>query len=124
VSVVTVNGRRYTVPTTLTLGEACDVEAEVGANHDPKGPRMMAALVWIAMRRHDPTVTFEEVRELDITEIRAEADEEPEASEESEDDAGPPVEGGERSESETTPALSGALSSPTSSASGPGRSET
>ena len=62
-----VNGRRYPVPTNLTLGEMCDAEqffgVEFGENATA-GVRMAAAMVWIAVRRVDASVTVDDIRDL------------------------------------------------------------
>jgi hypothetical protein len=62
-----VNGKRYPIPTSYTLGEMIDAERYFGVefNEDNSGGiRMAAALLWIAMRREDPRVTVEQIREL------------------------------------------------------------
>jgi hypothetical protein len=62
-----VNGKEYAFPTDLTLGEMCDAETyfnvEFG-NNETSGMRMAAALLWIAIRRGDDSVTVDDIRAL------------------------------------------------------------
>ena len=63
----TVNGTEYELPTDLDLGEMCDAERFFGVefgNQATSGIRMAAALLWIAIKRVDATVTVEDVRAL------------------------------------------------------------
>lgn len=62
-----VNGHEYPMPTDLTLGEMCDAERFFGVafgSDEQAGMRMAAALLWIAIRRVDATVTVDDVRGL------------------------------------------------------------
>jgi hypothetical protein len=63
-----VNGRDYLVPTTFTVGEMCDAEryfgVEFGSDAAGSSMRMAAAMLWIAVRREDPTVTVDDIRNL------------------------------------------------------------
>jgi hypothetical protein len=63
-----VNGKTYPVPDDLTLGEMCDAErffgVEFGAAQDRSSVRLAAALLWIAVRRHDNSVTVDDIRAL------------------------------------------------------------
>lgn len=117
-----VDGREYEVPEMFTLGEARVLKRFTGltltglAQIDPSDPDMLAALVLIAMRRHDPAVTEAAVDglSLDGFELRP-ADEE--------DDAGPPAEAPgataadeSSGDSGTTPENSGLQPSPESMA--------
>jgi hypothetical protein len=64
-----VNGRIYPVPDDLTLGEMCDAERYFGVEfgeQQSSGMRMMAALLWIAIRREDPSVEVEDIRALPL----------------------------------------------------------
>lgn len=63
----TVNGQSYSLPDSLTMGEMCDAENYFGVDFGDQthsSIRMAAALMWIAIKRVDPTVTVEDVREL------------------------------------------------------------
>jgi hypothetical protein len=63
-----VNGKDYPVPTTFTVGEMCDAEryfgVEFGNEAVGSSMRMAAAMLWIAVRRDDPTVTVDDIRNL------------------------------------------------------------
>ena len=62
-----VDGREYEIPGDLTLGEMCDAEQFFGVEFGQaatSGMRMAAALLYIAIRRVDPSVTVEDVRNL------------------------------------------------------------
>lgn len=61
-----VNGKEYNLPTSLTVGEMCDAEGYFGVEFgtEKQGLRMASALMWIAVRRVDPTVTVEDIRAL------------------------------------------------------------
>lgn len=67
-----VDGEEYELPAIqeLGLGEMCDAEeffhVELGGDAKP-GMRMTAALLWVAMRRKDSTVTVEQVRNLPMS---------------------------------------------------------
>lgn len=62
-----VNGREYPIPEDINLGEMCDAEryfgVEFGENAST-GMRMAVALLWIAIKREDPSVSVDDVREL------------------------------------------------------------
>lgn len=65
---IRVNGIEYPFPPEdVTLGEMCDAEQFFGVDFNSgtqTGMRMTAALLWISIRRLDPTVTVDDVREL------------------------------------------------------------
>jgi hypothetical protein len=80
-----VNGKTYPLPEELTLGEMCDAEryfgVEFGAVEDRSSIRLAAALLWVAIRREDNSVTVDDIRALPpdvFTNVTA-------------DDAGPPA---------------------------------
>jgi hypothetical protein len=61
------NGKEYPVPDSFTIGEMCDAERYFGVEFGESatvGARMMAAMMWIAVRREDPTVTVNDIRDL------------------------------------------------------------
>jgi hypothetical protein len=65
----TVNGKNYNLPTDLTMGEMCDAEQHFGVEFgkpDQSNVRMAAAMMFIAIRREDPSVTPEDIRELPL----------------------------------------------------------
>ena len=62
-----VNGKEYPIPADLTLGEMCDAERYFGVEfgeNATSGVRMASALLWITIRRDDPTVTVDDIRNL------------------------------------------------------------
>lgn len=63
-----VNGKRYSLATNLTMGEMCDAEQFFGVSFgDPNAGmsiRMAAALMFISIRRQDPSVLVEDIRDL------------------------------------------------------------
>lgn len=62
-----VNGKDYPMPSDLTLGEMCDAEQFFGVEFGSQatsGVRMAAALLWIAIKREDESVTVADIREL------------------------------------------------------------
>jgi hypothetical protein len=65
----TINGKAYSLPTEFTLGEMCDAErffgVEIG-NPTSSGARLAAAVIWIAVKRDDPSVTPEDIRDLPL----------------------------------------------------------
>ena len=65
-----VNGKRYSLVTSLTMGEMCDAEQFFGVTFGDANAgtslRMAAALMFISIRREDPTVTVEDIRDLPI----------------------------------------------------------
>jgi hypothetical protein len=80
-----VNGQIYEFPESLTMGEMCDAELHFGVefgNNRTSGIRMIAAMLWIAVSRVDPTVTVEDIRALPPEVF--------ESFSNLEDDAGPP----------------------------------
>lgn len=96
-----VHGREYNLPTDLTMGEMCDAEKEFGVefgNTERSGVRMASAMMWIAIRRVDPSVTVDDIRSLPIDVFE---------SMEAGADAGPP----ELSSTSETPSISGDVSS-------------
>ena len=118
---VNVKGRRYEAPASLTLREAHEVKQisgldvlELQAALAKGNAAAMVATVFVAMRRSDPTVTVEQVWELDIGEIEFETGEQDEGA-----DAVPPARGvaaglalaATDSDSETTPVERGTQSS-------------
>lgn len=81
-----VHGKEYSLPTDLTMGEMCDAEREFGVEFgkvQSSGVRMAAAMIWLAIRRVDDSITVEDIRRLpiDVFESIVRAD-----------DAGPPDE--------------------------------
>lgn len=65
----TVNGKNYNLPTDLTMGEMCDAEQHFGVEFgkpDQSSVRMAAAMIYISIRREDPTVTPDDIRELPL----------------------------------------------------------
>ena len=86
-----VNGKTYPFPTDppLDIGEMCDAEIHFGVefgNNRTSGVRMVAALLFTAMRRVDSTSDPAEL----VAQIRALPPEVFESFEGMEDDAGPP----------------------------------
>lgn len=84
-SVVIVEGRRYHVPTSFTLGEARDMKQISGLDVlevEPAlrrgNPEATAAFIYICMRRVDPDVKLDDVWKFDLSriEFREEAAEE------------------------------------------------
>lgn len=62
-----VNGRVYQIPTDLSLGEMCDAEREFGVefgNQQTSSVRMLAALLWLAIRRVDDSVSADDIRDM------------------------------------------------------------
>ena len=67
-----VNGRDYPMPTSFTVGEMCDAEryfgVEFGGETGGTSMRMVAAMLWIAIRREhpneSPTELINQVRDL------------------------------------------------------------
>lgn len=63
-----VNGKRYSLASDLTMGEMCDAEQFFGVSFgDPDAKpsiRLAAALMFVSIRRQDPTVTVGDIREL------------------------------------------------------------
>lgn len=62
--VLTVDGKQYVCPNKddLTIEETILIEDATGQDLDSlKGVRTIAALLWIAMRREVPTVTWQDV---------------------------------------------------------------
>jgi hypothetical protein len=65
----TVNGKDYNLPTDLTMGEMCDAEQHFGVEFgkpDQSSVRLTAAMIYIAIRRQDETVTPDDIRELPL----------------------------------------------------------
>lgn len=92
-SKVTVKGVAYDLPEDLTFGESCDIESVTGQPlGGANGFRRTAALVWIAMRRRDKSMTWEQVRELNWTDVQWEKDKP------QEDEAVPPAQTAEHDE--------------------------
>ncbi len=61
------NGKEYPIPDSFTIGEMCDAERYFGVEfgeNSTVGARMMAAMMWIAVRREDKTVTVDDIRNL------------------------------------------------------------
>jgi hypothetical protein len=80
-----VNGKEYDVPEDLTLGEMCDAERYFGVEFgtttaNTSTVRMAAALLWVAVKRQDDTVTIDDIRALP-----------PDVFKVAEGDAGPPA---------------------------------
>jgi hypothetical protein len=78
---------------TLTFADLADVEEQLGLSlsdlFEKSQARGMAALVWVTVRRHDPTFTFAQAMEYgpnDIENVEADTPEVPGAS----DGATPP----------------------------------
>ena len=100
-----VNGKRYSLAADLTMGEMCDAEQFFGVSFgDPDAKpsiRLAAALMFLSIRRQDPTVTVEDIRSLpaDVFEsFLAAGDAGPPAEENSESNASsgePSANGGE-----------------------------
>jgi hypothetical protein len=63
---IIVNGREYPIPDSFTMGELADMEAITGQDYDPskEGYRGTLALVFVAVKRVDPRVTLDDIREL------------------------------------------------------------
>lgn len=62
-------GREYEIPERFTLGEMSDMERYFGVQFGddmPVGISATAAVLWIAIRRVDPTVTLEDIRGMDM----------------------------------------------------------
>ena len=59
----------------LTLGELEDIEERTGVNvatlrgGGPPPSKVLTALVWVMKRREDPSFTYEQARELKVTEL-------------------------------------------------------
>jgi hypothetical protein len=78
-----VNGKFYPPPTSFTLGEARTVKRMTGLDLSEftkalgsldkhPDPDVFAAFVWVSMHREDPTVTPEDVDDLDYAAIEGE----------------------------------------------------
>jgi hypothetical protein len=67
-AVFRVNGKDYEIPTSFNIGEMCDAEryfgVEFGSEDATPGIRMAAAMLWIAIRRVDSTVSVDDIRSL------------------------------------------------------------
>jgi len=63
---IVVNGRTYPLPTSFTMGELADMEEITGQDYDLSkgGVKGTMALAYVAIRRADPTVTVEDIRNL------------------------------------------------------------
>lgn len=60
-----IDGREYEVPEEFTLGEMCDMEQHFGVRFgEETGVRMVAAMLYVAIRRVDATVTIDDIRSL------------------------------------------------------------
>ena len=67
-----VNGKEFPLPENYTLGEMCDAETLFGVDfNDPReSARDIAATLYIAIRRVDPTVTVEDIRTIPATQLQ------------------------------------------------------
>ena len=72
-------------PDELTIADVADIEDAVGRpinelftgdSSAPQG-RALQALVWISMRRDNPSFTFEDAGKVKFTDIKQEASEDP-----------------------------------------------
>jgi len=72
-------------PDELTIADVADIEDAVGRpigelftgkTDSPQG-RALQALVWISMRRNDPSFTFEDAGKVKFTEINQDTSEDP-----------------------------------------------
>lgn len=109
---------RYEVPTEFTLGEQADME-ELAGNSPARGPRMILALLFVAVRREHPTVRIDQLRLLTNDQWDAHGEEAitgPPAMQPSAENNG----GGDSHESAETPATGGSPPSLTSTESSPG----
>lgn len=62
-------GREYPIPESFTLGEMCDMEQHFGVRFSDDGDlgiRGTAAILWVAIRRVDPSVKVDDIRGMDI----------------------------------------------------------
>lgn len=61
-----VNGREYPMPDSFTLGELADMEKITGQDYDLSKGGVLGtlALAYIAIKRVDPRVTIEELRDV------------------------------------------------------------
>ena len=128
---IKVNGREIEFPPEdLTMGEMCDAEDHFGVMWDKpnrSGIRLTAAMLWIAIRRVDSSVTVDDVRKLDPAILRQlEGDdsppaEEPGSSESSVSGESSSSNGSESSDSDPSPTggpglVTGSTSDPVTSA--------
>lgn len=67
-----VNGKDYPVPTDFTLGELCDAEQYFGVdlNDNRATVRSIAATLFVAIQRVDPTITIEDIRGIPAKQLR------------------------------------------------------
>lgn len=75
-----VNGKDYAIPADLDLGEMCDAERYFGVEfgeNATSGIRMAAALLWIAIRRDDPSVSVDDIRALPMSTFEGMVDADP-----------------------------------------------
>jgi len=89
VSYLIVNGERYEEPESLTLGEARDIKRISGAGLDEWGanlrggdPDSLAALLYVVMRRKDPSVTEADIDAIDAAAIGGMDEENPPGADE------------------------------------------
>lgn len=70
--VFVVNGKEYPIPSDFDLGEMCDAEQFFAVDfNDPRdSARDVAALIYIAVRRVDPTVRVEDIRKIPASELQ------------------------------------------------------
>jgi hypothetical protein len=61
-----VNGREYAMPESFTMGELADMEKITGQGYDLEAGGVLGtlALVFVAIRRTDPRVTVDDIRNL------------------------------------------------------------
>jgi hypothetical protein len=110
-----VKGKDYPIPTEFDIGELWDMERYFGVvfgeETPPSGVAYIASLLYIALRRDDPTITVDDIRALpsDVFVEMAEVDARPPDSE---------------PESETSPDPSGSDSNTDSDAQANGQSPT
>ncbi len=64
-----VNGKDYNLVNDPDVGEMCDMEREFGVEFGSQrsGVRTAAALMWISIRRVDPSVDVEDIRRLPLS---------------------------------------------------------
>lgn len=83
---IKVRGKEYPIPASLRLGETRTIKRITGLNPDEfmkavntidktKDPDVFMAMVWWIMHREDPTITVEQLDELEWADIEGDSDE-------------------------------------------------